>query len=51
VIYLDEPAANFDPVSREVTGVMVLCGLLVLFYWAYPGPLGVAADNAAKSLF
>ena len=51
VIYLDEPAANFDPVSREVTGVMVLCGLLVLFYWAYPGPLAVAADNAAKSLF
>jgi NADH-quinone oxidoreductase subunit N len=51
VIYLDEPAATFDPVSREVTGVMVLCGLLVLFYWAYPGPLAVAADNAAKSLF
>ena len=51
VIYLDEPAANFDPVSREVTGVMVLCGLLVLFYWAYPGPLAVAADNAAQSLF
>jgi NADH-quinone oxidoreductase subunit N len=51
VIYLDEPAANFDPVSREVTGVMVLCGLLALFYWAYPGPLAVAADNAAKSLF
>jgi NADH-quinone oxidoreductase subunit N len=51
IIYLDEPAAPFEGVSREVTAVMYLAGALVVLYWVFPGPLVTAATAAAKSLF
>ncbi len=51
IIYLDEPAAPFEGVSREVTAVMYLAGAAVVLYWVFPGPLVSAATAAAKSLF
>ncbi len=51
IIYLDEPAAPFESVSREVTAVMMVAGLAVVLFWVFPGPLVSAASAAAKSLF
>ena len=51
VIYFDQPAADFDPVQREVTGVLWVASFVVLMFWIYPAPVLNAAANAAKSLF
>ena len=51
VIYFDQPAAAFDPVQREVTGVLWVASFVVLMFWLYPAPVLNAAAHAAKSLF
>ena len=51
IMYFDEPAAVFEPMSRELSTVLGACGVLVLVYWLYPSPLTSAAEAAARSLF
>ena len=52
VMYFDEPAGDgFEPMPNELKAVLGVTGLLVLLFFAYPGPLIDAATNAAKSLF
>ena len=51
IMYFDEPAAAFEPMSRELTTVLGTTGVLVLVYWLYPSPLTSAAEAAARSLF
>ena len=51
IIYFDEPAASFDRPAPVLRAVLAVSGLVVLFLFAYPGPLVTAAAAAAKSLF
>jgi NADH-quinone oxidoreductase subunit N len=51
VMYFDEPAPDFVGTPYELKAVMAVCGLFNLLFFAYPGPLVVAATAAAKSLF
>jgi NADH-quinone oxidoreductase subunit N len=51
IMYFDEPAAGFQPMPGELKAVLGVTGLFNILFWAYPGPLIVAATAAAKSLF
>ncbi len=51
VMYFDEPAPSLDPMAGELRAVLGVCGLFVLLFFVYPGPLVEAASVAAKSLF
>jgi NADH-quinone oxidoreductase subunit N len=51
VMYFDEPAERFEPMTPELRAVVGVSGLLILLYFVYPGPLVDAAAAAAKSLF
>ncbi|MEO1016135.1 MAG: NADH-quinone oxidoreductase subunit NuoN [Pseudomonadota bacterium] len=51
IMYFDEPAAPFEPMATELRGVLVVSGVFVLLFFAYPGPLVAAAGSAARSLF
>src|SRR5262245_15219773 len=51
VMYFDEPAERFEPMTPELQAVVGVSGLLILLYFVYPGPLVDAAAAAAKSLF
>jgi NADH-quinone oxidoreductase subunit N len=51
IIYFDEPARKFDPVNFEVRAVMGLCGVGVVVFAVFLGPVVEAASAAAKSLF
>ena len=51
VMYFDEPAPDFVGTPYELKAVMAVCGLFNLLFFAYPGPLVLAATAAAKSLF
>ena len=51
VMYFDEPAEKFEPMTPELRAVVGVSGLLILLYFVYPGPLVDAAAAAAKSLF
>jgi NADH-quinone oxidoreductase subunit N len=51
VMYFDEPAERFEPMTPELRAVVGVSGLLILLYFVYPAPLVDAAAAAAKSLF
>jgi NADH-quinone oxidoreductase subunit N len=51
IMYFDEPAEKFEPMSGALQGVLAISGLLVIFFFTYPAPLVAAANVAAKSLF
>jgi NADH-quinone oxidoreductase subunit N len=51
VMYMDEPASEFEPMPHELKAVLGITGLFNILFWAYPAPLVDAAAVAAKSLF
>jgi NADH-quinone oxidoreductase subunit N len=52
LMYFDEPVAAFDrPIGREMRAVLVLTTLVVLFFFAYPGPVVDGAEIVAAALF
>ncbi|WOJ88469.1 NADH-quinone oxidoreductase subunit NuoN [Methylocapsa polymorpha] len=51
VMYFDEPAPAFDKPAPALRVVLAVTGLLVLFFFAYPGLFIDATTAAAKSLF
>jgi NADH-quinone oxidoreductase subunit N len=52
LMYFDEPAAAFDrPIAREVQAVLVLCALVIVFFFAWPGVFADGADAVASALF
>jgi len=52
LMYFDEPAAAFDrPIAREIQAILVLCALVILFFFAWPGVFVDGADAVAAALF
>ena len=51
IMYFDEPAEAFTPMSATLSTVLGLSGLFVLFFFLYPTPLLAAAERAAAALF
>ncbi|MSO92170.1 MAG: NADH-quinone oxidoreductase subunit NuoN [Rhodospirillales bacterium] len=52
VAYFDDPVQPLDtPVNRSIGVVLVLTATIVLFFFAYPGPILTGAAAAAASLF
>jgi NADH-quinone oxidoreductase subunit N len=51
VMYFDEAGAPFDrPVGGAMVAIQAGTGLLVLFFFAFPGPLLAASEIAVKAL-
>jgi NADH-quinone oxidoreductase subunit N len=50
-MYFDAPIKSFRSMPVLLGAVLGVCGLLNLFFFAYPAPLLGAASVAAKSLF
>jgi NADH-quinone oxidoreductase subunit N len=51
VMYFDEPAEGFDrPFGRELSLVMGVTGVVVLFFFAFPAPVLDGAQAAATAL-
>ncbi len=52
LMYFDEPAAAFDrPIGGELQTVLVLTTVVILFFFAYPGPVVDGAETVAAALF
>jgi NADH-quinone oxidoreductase subunit N len=51
IMYFDDPAEPFEPMSTTLATVLGVSGGLILLYFIYPAPLVAAAGVAAKSLF
>jgi len=51
IMYFDEPAGAFEPMSGELRFVLGLSGVFVIFYAVFAGPFGSAASVAAKTFF
>ncbi len=52
IIYFEEPDEVLDkPVSRELGMVIAGTGVVITFFFVYPGPVLGAASAAAKALF
>ena len=51
VMYFDEPAPSFEPMSAKLMFVLAISAIFTLFYFVAPGPLVDAAEAAARSLF
>ena len=51
IMYFDEPADNFAPMTTNLKIVLGIAGMFVLFYVVYPAPLVSAADLAAGAFF
>ncbi len=51
VMYFEPPAERFERMVPELQAVLVVSGLLILFFFVYPSPLVAAASGAAKVLF
>jgi len=51
IMYFDSPAERFEPMPVSLKAVLGVSGIIVIFFFAFPGPLVAAADVAAKSLF
>jgi NADH-quinone oxidoreductase subunit N len=51
LMYMDEPRAAFEPMTRPLGFVLGISGLFVLLFFVYPAPLVAAAQVAAQSLF
>jgi NADH-quinone oxidoreductase subunit N len=51
VMYFDEPAAAFDrPMGRELAAVVLVSGVLIVFFFMAPEPLLAGAQQAAEAL-
>ncbi len=52
IAYFDEPGEALDrPVGRDLTLVLTLSGLVILFFFVYPSPVLSGASAAAAALF
>ncbi len=51
IMYFDEPAGAFEPMSGALRVVLGLSGAFVILYVLFAGPLGQAAGAAAKTFF
>jgi NADH-quinone oxidoreductase subunit N len=51
LMYFDESAGAFDPVSRGVAWVTGVTGVLIMGFFLWPAPLVSRAALAAASLF
>lgn len=51
VMWFDEPAGGFEPMSSELRLVLGLSGAFVLFYVLVGGPISQVAEAAAKTFF
>ncbi|HEV2264843.1 MAG TPA: NADH-quinone oxidoreductase subunit NuoN [Stellaceae bacterium] len=52
VMYFDEAHGAFDrPFGGEVTAVVLVCAVIILFFIVWPGPLLNGADAVAATLF
>ncbi|MGE0231154.1 MAG: NADH-quinone oxidoreductase subunit NuoN [Flavobacteriaceae bacterium] len=51
IMYFDEPAEKFSPLTGEMRAVLAISGVVTVFFVAYPWPLRSAAEAAARSLF
>ena len=51
IMWVDEPVGGFLPMSGELKFVLGLSGAFILFYAVIAGPLGTAAQAAAKTFF
>jgi NADH-quinone oxidoreductase subunit N len=51
IMWFDEPAGAFVPVTGELRLVLGVSGLLVLFYVLIGGPVSTYAEAAAKTFF
>jgi NADH-quinone oxidoreductase subunit N len=51
IMYFDDPAPVFDPMAPELRVVLGLSGIFILLFVVVAGPIGTAAELAAKTLF
>jgi NADH-quinone oxidoreductase subunit N len=51
IMSMDEPKPAFERMAAPLGLVLGVSGLVVILFFAYPGPLVAAAAVAAKSLF
>ncbi len=52
IMYFDEPGDLFDrPIGREISVVLAVSAVVVLFFFVYPAPITAGARTAAASLF
>ncbi len=51
IIYFDEPVERFEPMLGELRVIVGVASLFVILFIFYPGPLMIAAETAASSLF
>jgi NADH-quinone oxidoreductase subunit N len=51
IMYFDEPAPSLDPVAPELGVVLGLSGVFMIVFVVVAGPIGTAAELAAKTLF
>ncbi|MCW8861493.1 MAG: NADH-quinone oxidoreductase subunit NuoN [Rhodospirillales bacterium] len=52
LMYFDEPVDHLErPIGRELTAILVGTGLVIVLFFAYPGPILDSAAAAAASLF
>lgn len=51
IIYFDEPKTTFERLPFELTAIIAVSGLLIVFYGLLPAPVANAAGAAARSLF
>jgi NADH-quinone oxidoreductase subunit N len=51
LMYFDEPVASFQPMPPELRLVLGVSGAFIFFYIFVAGPVGDAAETAARALF
>jgi len=51
VMYFDEPAGAFDPMSVELKAVLFVTAVVTMFFFLLPDPVVGSAQAAAASLF
>lgn len=51
LMYFDEPADRFERMPGSLKAMLIVSGLLVILFFAYPAPLVAMAGSAAKALF
>ncbi|MBN8996938.1 MAG: NADH-quinone oxidoreductase subunit NuoN [Rhizobiales bacterium] len=51
IMYFDDPAPKLDPVAPELGAVLGLSGIFMIVFVVIAGPIGSAAELAAKTLF
>src|SRR5205085_1984842 len=51
LMFFDEPVASFQPMPAELRLVLGVSGAFIFFYIFVAGPIGDAAETAARALF